>query len=132
MQKAYLAVSLSHRPQLENIIQIIHQSLSEAAIDLFVFVDHYHFNSEQETEMMQTAFREIEESDILIAEVSAKAIGVGVEVGYAVAKNIPVWYLRNRTAPHSSTLSGAAHEHILYKDEQDLAAQLRFILQKDH
>lgn len=132
MRRAYLAVSLNHRPHLESIIHTLQTSLKKYAIELFVFVDHYHFNLDDEVKMMQTAMMEIDRSDILIAEVSVKAIGVGLEAGYAAAKEKPVWYLRNKTSSHSSTVSGIATERIFYQNEQDLADQLVGFIHKYH
>ena len=40
---------------------------------------------------------DIDNSDILIAEVSEKAIGVGIEVGYAKAKGKPIIYIKNQS-----------------------------------
>lgn len=130
MRRAYLAISLDHRLHLESIIETLRSELKKYSIDLFIFVDHYHFSAHEEKVMMQTAFSEIDRSDMLIAEVSTKARGVGLEVGYAIAKNKPVWYIRKSSAPHSSTVSGAAQEHILYQDEQDLIEQLGHLIAK--
>ena len=130
MLRAYLAISLDHRPHLASIIETLRSELKKYNIDLFIFVDHYHFSAYEEKLMMRTAFSEIDRSDILIAEVSTKAIGVGLEVGYAVAKNKPVWYLRNSSAPHSTTISGAAQEQLLYRDEQDLIEQMINLIAK--
>ncbi|MBL0882104.1 MAG: nucleoside 2-deoxyribosyltransferase [Chitinophagaceae bacterium] len=132
MRRAYLAVSIDHRPHLESVIQTLQNCLKKYSINLFVFVDHYHFSSKEEEKMMQTAMMEIDRSDILIAEVSVKAIGVGLEAGYAAAKNKPVWYLRNRASSHSSTVSGIASERIFYRDEQDLSDQLAGFIPKYH
>ena len=85
MQRAYLAISLKNRKHLNLPIQAIRETLSAAGISLFIFVDQYHFTAEQEKEMMQQAFKEIDAYDILIAELSEKAIGVGIEAGYAIA-----------------------------------------------
>ena len=74
--------------------------------------------------MMQTAFAEIDKCEILIAEVSDKAIGIGIEVGYAKAKNKPVIYLRHATAEHSTTVSGASDYTVIYADDTDLKKQL--------
>ena len=132
MRRAYLAVSLDHRPHLESVIQTLQTCLKKHAIELFVFVDHYHFSSNDEVKMMQTAFMEIDRSDILIAEVSVKAIGVGLEAGYAAAKEKPIWYLRNHSSAHSSTVSGIATERIFYLNEQDLSEQLVGFIHKYH
>lgn len=56
MRRAYLAISLSLRPALDKVVKTIQEVLAEKEIELFVFVDHYHFTAEQENEMMQKAF----------------------------------------------------------------------------
>jgi 2'-deoxynucleoside 5'-phosphate N-hydrolase len=40
--------------------------------------------------MMAQAFLDIGQSDFLIAETSDKGIGIGIEVGYARAKQKPI------------------------------------------
>lgn len=124
-QRAYLAISLSLRPILDPVVKTLQQVLAEYGIELFVFVDHYQFSPTQEKEMMQQAFLEIDHCDLLIAECSEKAIGVGIEAGYALGKGKQVWYLRPHTASHSTTLAGAAHKSIIYHDIADLADQIR-------
>lgn len=42
--------------------------------------------------MMQQAFVDIGNSDLLIAKVSEKAIGAGIEIGYAIAAKHVVFY----------------------------------------
>jgi 2'-deoxynucleoside 5'-phosphate N-hydrolase len=77
---------------------------------------------------MLQAFAAIDASDLILAEVSEKAIGVGIEIGYAVAKKKPVIYLRNANAAHSSTASGAAQYSIVYPNTEDLATGLRALM----
>ena len=122
--KAYISVSLSKRSSLRTVTDILTKALSNFDIDTFVFVDNHNFTSEQEREMMQQAFYDIENSDLLIAETSDKAIGIGIEAGFAKAKNKPVIYLRNYLAEHSTTMSGISDYHIIYKDVTDLEQQL--------
>lgn len=124
IKRAYLAISLSNRPKLEEELGHIQSILKRKGIEVFIFVDHYHFSKEQEKEMMQTAFREIDRSDLLIAELSKKAIGVGVEVGYAYAKGIPVLYLRQELSEPSTTVAGSSTYQIVYQNPKDLKQQL--------
>ncbi len=77
---------------------------------------------------MQQAFADINSSDLLIAEVSEKAIGVGIEIGYAVAAQKPVIYLRNAQAEHSTTAAGAANRAIIYENPEDLREKLEIVL----
>ena len=53
--------------------------------------------------MMDHAMRDIKNSKVLIAETTYKGIGIGIEVRYAKAKGIPVIYLRQKNAEHSTT-----------------------------
>lgn len=125
MQRAYLAISFSHRPVLEPVVRALRELFNGYGIELFVFTDQYLFAAEQEKDMMKQAFEEIDGSELLIAECSAKAIGVGIEAGYAMGRGKQVWYIRQETSPHSTTLSGAAHKRFIYRDVEDLTNQIR-------
>ena len=128
MKKAYLSISFQKRKALQNEVVAIQQALSVFNIDLFVFIDQYLFTKDQEKQMMQQAFADINSSDLLIAEVSEKAIGVGIEIGYAAAAQKPVIYLRNTQAEHSTTAAGAANRVIIYENPEDLRKQLLAVL----
>lgn len=131
MQLAYLALSLSMRPKLDPVVEALREILAEHGIKLFVFVDHFNFTPAEESAMMQQAFQEIDHADLLIAECSEKAIGVGIEAGYALGKGKNVWYLRQINSPHSTTLSGAAQKSFIYSDPADLGTQIKEELQKN-
>ncbi len=124
MKKAYLSVSYQNRQQLQPETETIRKVLATFQSTLFVFVDEYHFSAQEEKQMMQQAFREIETADLLIAEVSEKAIGVRIEIGYAVAMKKPIIYLRKANAEHSTTASGSADHIIIYINLSDLAVKL--------
>jgi nucleoside 2-deoxyribosyltransferase len=128
MKTAYLSISYSHHASLHPEIDAIRKLLLSHAIDLFVFVERYRFSAEQEKEMMQQAFADIDRADLLIAEVSHKAIGVGIEIGYAIGRDKPVIYLRNASAGHSTTAGGSAKHSIVYENTQDLSEKLGFVL----
>ena len=128
--KAYISISCNRRKSLNAEINGIKETLLNQKIEPFVFVDEFEFNSDQEKEMMQQAMRSIDECDLLIAEVSDKAIGVGVEVGYAKAKGKTVIYLRNRNAEHSTTVAGMSDFHIVYNDVTELKLLLSEVLTK--
>lgn len=101
-------------------VNAIKEILLNHNIEPFVFVDEFKFNPTQEREMMRQAMSIVEGSDLLIAEVSDKAIGIGVEIGYAKAKGKPVIYLRNKNAEHSTTVAGISDFQIVYKDIPEL------------
>ena len=129
--QAYISISFSKRKELEKEVQAIKNALQKCVISGFVFVDEYQFSAKQEKKMMQNAIEDIEKSAILIAETSEKGIGIGIEVGYAKAKNIPVIYMRNSKSEHSTTVSGIADFSIIYSDEKDLEEKLEEIFKNN-
>ncbi len=127
---AYISVSHSNRKLIEKELNVICGTLKEFKIESFIFVDEYQFSLAQERQMMEQAMTDIANCDILIAEVSHKGIGIGIEVGYAKAKNKPVIYLRQKNSDHSTTVSGISDFQIIYRDDTDLQMQLTEILNK--
>ena len=77
---------------------------------------------------MQQAMNDIEQCEMLIAETSDKAIGIGVEAGYAKAKGKPVIYIRSSAADYSTTVSGISDFQIVYTDVADLKQQFREVM----
>lgn len=127
---AYIAVSFALRKQLEPAVQTIKTVLSQNQITPLVFVDKYNFSVNEEKLMMQTAMHEINNCSFLIAETTDKGIGIGIEAGFAKAKNKPVIYLRNAAAAHSTTLAGLSNFQVIYTDTVDLAKQLTMVLSR--
>ncbi|MCG8327989.1 MAG: nucleoside 2-deoxyribosyltransferase [Chitinophagales bacterium] len=125
---AYLGISKSNRVHFDKEIESIRKCLSAYSVDLEVFVDKYDFTAEQEQEMMDLAFDEIERCNIVIVEVSKKAIGVGVEAGYAKAKGKPIIYLRRKDTAYSTTIGGASDYKIEYSDRHHLKSELERII----
>lgn len=117
---AYIAISYSKRNELAEELTAIREALLASGIKPFVFTEQFQFSPVQEKEMMQEAMRQIDAADLLIAETSDKAIGIGIEAGYAKAKGKPVIYLRNTKADHSTTLSGISDLRVIYNDANDL------------
>ncbi len=124
MISAYISISHSQRKMLEEPLQAIITTLARSGIVSFVFVDSYSFDADQSAEMMEQAMKDIDQCDLLIAETSHKAIGIGVEAGYARAKNKPVIYLRQQDAAHSTTVAGISDFQVIYRNPADLKAQL--------
>lgn len=127
---AYISVSFNKRKFLKDELNTLNETLNYFQITPFVFVDHHNFDSSQEKVMMQQAINDIQNCQILIAEVSEKGIGIGIEVGYAKALEKPVIYMRNINAEHSTTVSGISDYQIIYRDLIDMKKQLTIVLRK--
>jgi 2'-deoxynucleoside 5'-phosphate N-hydrolase len=125
---AYISVSFNKRKALDAEVTAIIRALREFSVSAFVFVDEYNFDPSQEREMMHQALTDIGKCDLLIAETSHKAIGVGIEVGYAKAKKKPIIYLRNNNAEHSTTVSGISDFQVIYSNAHDLTTKLSEVL----
>ena len=120
MKKVYLAISYSNRKLFDKEVKTLIELCEKNNIKLLVFVDNYNFKENEEKEMMKTAFWEIDKSDFLIAELTNKSIGVGIEIGYAFAKEKPILYLRKKDSEYSTTASGSSSYIIEYENEFDL------------
>jgi nucleoside 2-deoxyribosyltransferase len=122
--KAYISISYSKRLAFEAEVNTIRKVLETHRVESFIFVDYFKFVNGQERQMMKEALKRLDECDLLIAETSDKAIGIGVEACYAKAKGIPVIYLRREDAEHSTTVAGISDVQIIYHDINDLSDQL--------
>lgn len=128
IKRAFL--SRSYRPQtpIDAELARVTETLAVFRIETVDFVARYAFAEGQEQAMMRQACGEIARCDLLVAEVSEKAIGVGIEIGYAAALGKPVIYLRRARAEYSTTVGGLASASIVYTSVDDLGTQLAHAL----
>jgi len=132
IKKVYLAISYSDRKLFDEEISALKSLFAERGIELLVFVDKYNFHYDQEKEMMKTAFQEIDSCDLLIAELSTKSIGVGIEIGYAHSKNIPICYIRKNGSEYSTTAAGCASDIIEYDGIDILKREMSLLTNKEN
>ena len=130
MKKGYLAISYSYRKHFDKEIECLKKLFNKNNIELLVFVDKYDFKTYQEKKMMSTAFNEIDNADFLVAELTTKSIGVGIEIGYAFAKEIPIIYLRKKNAEYSTTASGSSTYTLEYESVIDLSELIEKLIIK--
>lgn len=78
-------------------------------------------------ELMKKTFQIIDESNVVIIDLSEKGVGLGIEAGYAYSKGITVIAIAHKTKI-STTLSGISKYDYVYKDKEDLASFLKSIL----
>ena len=124
MKTAYFGISKSNRIYFDREIEQLKKCLAKHEVDLLVFVDRYNFKAGEEKELMTTTFKEIDRSEFLIVELTKKAIGVGVEVGYAFAKRKPIIYIKRKEAKHSTTVDGCSDFIIEYENEFHLSEEI--------
>lgn len=71
-------------------------------------------------ELMQRAFAEIDSSNLLLVDLTEKGVGLGIEAGYAYAKQIPIVAIARRGSNISATLQGIVRKLFLYNEFEDL------------
>lgn len=71
-------------------------------------------------ELMQKTFEMIERSDAVIIEFSESGVGLGIEAGFAAAKNIPVYILLPKGAELSPTLQGICENYFEYETDEEI------------
>ena len=71
-------------------------------------------------ELMLKTFEIIEKSDAVIIEFSESGVGLGIEAGFAVAKNIPVYILLPKGRVLSPTMHGVCEKCFEYETDEDI------------
>jgi nucleoside 2-deoxyribosyltransferase len=72
----------------------------------------------------------IRSADIVFAEVSAAATGVGIEVGWADALGVPVVCIYKKGSTPSASLKYVTDDFIEYADGDDMLAKIEDFLSK--
>ena len=121
---AFVSVSFAHKDALAPALDAIAAALEAAHIHAHIFVRAYHFGPDDQRAMMAATQADLRAADLLVAEVTHKAIGVGIEIGYAAALGKPVIYVRQANAEPSTTVGGIAAASLTYTTPDDLRAHL--------
>lgn len=78
-----------------------------------------------ENELMKRVFEIIDNSDALLIEFSEGGVGIGIEAGYAKAKNIPIYVLQSKkTGALSSAMKGTCNAWYEYETDDELQSIL--------
>ena len=72
-------------------------------------------------ELMRKTFEQIDDSDIVVLELSTKGVGLGIEAGYAVAKGKTLVVLIRQGSDISATMQGIADKVIQYERPEDIS-----------
>jgi 2'-deoxynucleoside 5'-phosphate N-hydrolase len=123
--KIYFACSISGGRKDEKAYQYLVKSLLEMGVDVptahiaetgIEIID----GQENPQDIYQRDVNWIEESDLLVAEVSTPSHGVGYEVGYALLLGKPVLCLYDQEAVVSKMITGNPHPLLSVRPYQDL------------
>lgn len=121
--KIYLAIKYFEDNQNINLIKKIKDSLKKVGFSVVVLVGE----SKKYTpkELMNEAFRLIDESNVVLVEFSEKGVGLGIEAGYVFAKKKPIVVIAKVGSEISETMRGIAKEVIFYEDVGVIGEKVR-------
>lgn len=126
--KAYLAIKFHEDCKNRKLIEQISESLQNAGFNSVVMIRDYEkwgkvkFKPE---ELMKLTFKLIDESELLVVEFSEKGVGLGIEAGYAYAKNKPIIVVAKKDFDISTTLRGISKKVFFYDEPEELTEKFK-------
>ena len=125
--KVYLVIKFKEDNSNRKLIEDISSVLEKMGMETTVMARDYEKWGEVKLTpevLMQKTFEIIDFSDALIVEFSEKGVGIGIEAGYAYAKNIPIYVIAKEGSDISSTIKGIAKDVIFYNNTEELFNKL--------
>ncbi len=122
--KIFLSIKYYDDMRNKNLIEKIYNIISLKGNEVFVFaknIQNYGECTMTPKEVMEKAFSEIDSSDILLAEASNLSIGVGIEVGYAYSKKIPVYLIASKKSFVSNSIKGISSKSLFYEKIDEIS-----------
>lgn len=126
--KIYLAIKFHEDLSNKKLIEGISKSLEFMGYKVIVIARDYEKWGKikfSPKELMKLSFKIIEESDLLLVEFSEKGVGLGIEAGYAYAKDKPIIVIAKNGSEISETMRGVAKEVIFYEKTEEIGEKLK-------
>jgi len=116
----------ANRSRIEAILAAIEQRGAHG-VCIARNVEHWGAMRCDAAELMRRTFAAIDASDLVIVDLTEKGVGVGIEAGYAHAKQIPIVTIAQRGADISDTLRGISRAIIFYDSFDDVGRVIKDI-----
>lgn len=123
-KKVFIAYDFSNREKYTDFHRKLKIYLENKDNQVYSLVFDKQPKFKDDKDMMNKALSKIKQSDVLIAELSTKQIGIGLEVGYAKALKKEIIYIRQLNSEFSKTVSGVANLIIEYQNIDDLIKKI--------
>ena len=129
-------IAIKYHPDHQNraIIEKISAALEQNGVESVCITrdlekwGRHHFSP---GELMQKSFDYIENSDFLLIDLTEKGVGIGIEAGYAWAKQIPIITIAKKGADISTTLQGISQKLLWYDEDEELIEFLAQVVQSN-
>ncbi len=121
--KAYLAIKYHADNRNKATIDALSLALEQAGFETVCIVrDIERWGAVKLTAkaLMTQSFSEIDSSRVVVIDLTEKGVGLGIEAGYAYAKNIPIITIAKKGADISTTLAGISQKLFWYDGFADL------------
>ncbi|MEW5717419.1 MAG: nucleoside 2-deoxyribosyltransferase [Chloroflexota bacterium] len=126
--KAFLSIKYhadhGNRARIEMIAAAL-QSRGIAAVCIARDVEQWGARRFDPAELMRRTFAAIDACDLVVVDLTEKGVGVGIEAGYARAKNIPIVAIAETGADISETLRGVSRTVFWYAGLDDLRGAIK-------
>jgi nucleoside 2-deoxyribosyltransferase len=123
-KSAYLALSFEDREKHRSLITTLRQALEQQGWQTLAPVFDWNESVTDYSDLMNKAFLAIRNSKVIVAELSNKSVGVGIEIGYAKSLQIPIIYIKDKSAPLSTTASGTADYYYEYENPDQVVSYI--------
>ena len=131
MKKAFIAIKYYSDKSKKKLVESLYNALIKNNVKPYAIVselEKYGQTVFDAKTLMKKTFKKIDTSDLVIVDLTEKGVGIGIEAGYAYAKNIPVFTIARTGSDVSKTLEGISKAVYYYKDEKALPDIFRSIL----
>ncbi|MFN8492642.1 MAG: hypothetical protein U0350_33885 [Caldilineaceae bacterium] len=121
--KAYIAIKYHEDCRNKKLIEGISAALEANEIETTCIIrDVEQWGKVKLTpkELMEASFQRIDTSDLIIIELTEKGTGLGIEAGYAYAKQIRIITIAQSGSDISTTLQGISDKIFVYERVEEL------------
>lgn len=125
--KAYIGIKFHEDYRNKEVIDKISSILEQKGYQPICIVRDISMNQQNKytaSELMKLTFERIDACDLVIIELTEKGVGLGIEAGYAYAKEIPIITIAKNGSDISETLEGISKEISFYNNIEDLEVLL--------
>ena len=123
MMKAYFGIKFHSDNKNKKLINDISEVLEDIGIEIICItrdIEKWGKHSFTPKELMDKTFQIIDSCDIVIIELTEKGVGLGIEAGYASAKEKPIFTVADKESEISTTLKGISKSYFNYQNLLDL------------
>lgn len=125
--RAYIGIKYHEDYSNKLIVDRISSILEKKGYETICVVRDIESNQQTEYsphELMKLTFEKINICDLVLIELTEKGVGLGIEAGYAYAKEIPIVTIAKTGSDISETLVGISNKILFYDDIEDIEVQL--------